>query len=154
MGFGKVAPPRQSGVWLPERPGRRESRARFIERRREKRSGRAAGAAPALLQRENKTRPPAKQRCLGSETHFPVRLEPGFYLISLSFYFFLNCPTNPVNIWKIGSYSHSLVIPPKLSCQNAALFCAVIFSFFSFFCLCRVVLFCFFFSLLLFVLVF
>lgn len=91
VGFRKVAPPRPNPVWLPEEPGRREGwmdgerRAWFIHRREEKRSGQAAGAAPALLQRENKTHTPAKQRCLGSEMHFPVRLEPGFYLI---FFFF------------------------------------------------------------------
>lgn len=64
-----------------------ERRAWFIHRREEERSGQAAGAAPALLQRENKTHPPAKQRCLGLEMHFPVRLEPGFYLIFFFFFY-------------------------------------------------------------------
>lgn len=95
VGFGKVAPPRPNPVWLPGGAGReggredRERRAWFIHRREEKRWGQAAGAAPALLQRENKTHPPAKQRCLGSEMHFPVRLEPGFYL---NFFFFFLLP--------------------------------------------------------------
>lgn len=89
---GRSAPAESRLASRRSREGGREDRERrawFIHRREEKRWGQAAGAAPALLQRENKTHPPAKQRCLGSEMHFPVRLEPGFYL---NFFFFFLLP--------------------------------------------------------------
>lgn len=114
LGFWMVALPRPKSC-LRSRAQYRERCAALHSPARKINTPGLSPATPALLQRENKTDPPAKQCEFGSEIHFPVRSEPGLYL----FFYFFYCPANPLNILRLEAISVPLRV--FLRCRAKAL---------------------------------